>query len=978
MQDGAHHRSHVGPVVLRLVAAQFRSRPGRSLALAVGIVVSSVAFVLLIGSARSGELKVQGSVQSNFRPAYDVLVRPKGSRTQLERSRGLVRDNYLSGIFGGITLRQWRQIERLPGVAVAAPIANIGYTAGKAHVSVPLDRYVTNAAVQMLRLRSTYVTPDGSRYPTATGYVYVTRDGVFNNDKSAIQQGRLGQFEHGHLVRPCAGFTTPAPPPGAGPFASGFKGPFEAQLFPYITCFSTRTGRPEILGGYPKRYVQHVQLTASATFPILLAAIDPVQEAKLVSLDQAVTSGRYLRPNERPSIQTRIDPFFHDKSGNRYVPVLAASRTFVGDEFETQVDRLRVPSGIDVADALSSGSCVIAFQPCPSGSVDLPPLGSRFRTGLEFAQSLKGTPAGRQRVAFQAIYRQFLTGYAATQRNALASTEYWAVSDVRYRRPTTGALIPLKVSNPLSAYGTNFGAVGALPWDNKDVQFRRLSERLGNNGFDQKTDVLNTPFLRVIGRYDPSKLPGFSPLSRVPLETYYPPLLAAADAASEKALKGRRLSPTQNLGDYIQQPPLYLTTISSLPAFLDGRYWQGVPAAQRSAPISAIRVRVDGVSGADSRSVARIDSVALRIHELTGLDVDITAGSSPHSLTVELPAGKFGRPPLTLNEGWSKKGVSLSFLHGIDRKRLALFALIPVLCCLFLGNGVFAAARARRSEIGALLTLGWGRAAIFRLLLGEILFVGLFAGLIGVGAATALNALLQLKASALSTALVLPTALALAALAGLMPALRGSAGSPLDALRPPVVDGKRGGRVNGLLELAFVNLRRMPGRALLGSLGLAVGAAALTFLIAVERAFSGVLAGTVLGDAISVQIRGFDYLAVGLVIGLATLSVADVLYLNLRERQAELVTLRTLGWQQRHLVQVVLAEALTLGLSAAALGSLAGVAIGWLVLAAPFVPVCEGAAAAMVGGVVAAAVASLLPLSQIGRLTPPGVLAAEH
>ena len=85
--------------------------------------------MLLIGSARSGELKVQGSVQSTFRPAYDVLVRPKGAKTPLERSQGLVRDNYLSGIFGGITLQRWHKIEKLRGVSVAAPIANVGYTA---------------------------------------------------------------------------------------------------------------------------------------------------------------------------------------------------------------------------------------------------------------------------------------------------------------------------------------------------------------------------------------------------------------------------------------------------------------------------------------------------------------------------------------------------------------------------------------------------------------------------------------------------------------------------------------------------------------------------------------------------------------------------------------------------------------------------------------------------------------------------------
>jgi len=963
--------------MLGLVIAHIRQRPARAFALAVGVLVSSVAFVLLVGSARSGELKVQGSVQSNFRPAYDVLVRPKGSKTPLERSQGLVRDNYLSGIFGGISLKQWRQIEKLPGVAVAAPIANVGYTAAFVRLSLPLDHYLTKAGVQIFRLRSSFVTSDGSRYPSATSYVYVTRNGVFLNDQAAIAAGRIGELDHGRLVRPCSGFTPP-PPPKNDPGGSGLEGhPFEAELFPYITCFSTRAARPEVLGSVPTRYVDHVQAGLGAAIPIFLSAIDPVEEAKLLRLDHTIVSGRYLKPGERPTTRTYVDPLAHTLQGNRYVPVLAASRSYVGETLETQIDRLKVPVGVDVADALSSGSCLIAFRPCPEENVDRPPPGSSYRDGLGFVRSLGAIPVARKQLPFDSLYRSLLTGSIATQKNALTSVAYWTVSDVRYRRRADGALVPATTANPLSVYGSTFDVTG-WPWDNKDVQFRQLSERQADNFFDNSTHILNAPDMRVVGRFDPTKLPGFSPLSRVPLETYYPPLLTAADRASAQALHGKPLSPTQNLGDFIQQPPLLLTTIASLPAFLKGQYWHGVPATEQRAPISSIRVRVAGVTGADSRSIARIDSVALRIHELTGLDVDITAGSSPHPLTVALPAGKFGRPALLLKEGWSKKGVSLSFLRGVDRKRLALFGLIPLLCCLFLGNGVFAAARARRGEIGALLTLGWGRGAIFRLVLGEILLVGLAAGVVGVGTAAALTALFGLKVSLVAIVSVLPVALALALVAGLLPALRASAGSPLDALRPPVVGGRRGGRVDSLAGMALVNLRRVPGRTALGGLGLAVGACALTVLVAVQQAFNGVLAGTVLGDAISVQIRGFDYLAVGLVIALAALSVADVLYLNLRERQAELVTLLTVGWQQRHLAQVVLAEALTLAVSAAALGALVGVAIGWAALAAPIVPVLEGAVAALAGGITAAAVASLLPLSQIGRLTPPSVLAAEQ
>jgi hypothetical protein len=939
------------------------------------VLVASVAFVLLTGSSRSGELKVKGSVESNFRPAYDVLVRPKDSATPIERAQGLVRDNYLSGIFGGITLKQWHAIEKLRGVSVAAPVANLGYVKAFTNLPVSIDRFVTSAPEQLFRLRVSYVTPDGSRYPASTAYVYLTRTGRFVGAPV-----RSKQLDHGELLDPCGGFTVPASPLGSKPIVSGFKGPFDAELFPYITCISTSTGRPEQLGRFPSPYVAHVGPVISAYFPILLSAIDPVQEAKLVHLDRTVVSGRYLRSREQPQTKSSVGLLTHTRLGNRFVPILAATKTFVGDRLDAQVQRLSVPVGLDAARALSTGSCSVAVYPCPKGEIVQPTPGSAYRDGLGFARTLPATPVGDIQIGFTSIYDTLLAGSAPGFKNSIAAQEYWAVSDVHYRRDADGALVPTAVTNPNSVYFSNYGVNGSgvapLPLDNEDVQFRKLSERVANN--DYVGGILNTPDLRVVGRFDPSKLPGFSPLSKVPLETYDPPVLTAADVTSRSALGGGTLSPTQNLGDYIQQPPLFLTTIASLPTFLNSQYFQGVPAAERRAPISAIRVKVAGVTGANSQSIARIDSVALRIHELTGLQVDITAGSSPHPLRVDLPAGKFGRPKLELLEGWSKKGVSLSFLHGIDRKQLALFALIPLICCLFLGNGTFAAARSRRAEIGTLLTLGWSRGAIFKLLLGEILFVALAAGLVGVGVAAGLTAILGLKAPLLSTVLVLPTALLLALLSALLPTLRASSGRPLDALRPAVATGRRAGRVNRLAGMAFVNLRRVPARALLGALGLAVGACALTVLVAVERAFDGVLAGTVLGDAISVQIQGFDYLAVGLVIGLAGLSIADVLYLNLRERQAELVTLRTLGWQQSHLARVVVVEALLLGLVASGIGAAAGVAIGLAALSAPAIPVVVGAAAALGGGIVAATLASLIPLSQIGRLTPPSVLAAEQ
>ena len=112
----------------RLAWSQLRFRATRSLALLLGMLVAVTAFCVLTATARTSQLRTVGTVSAHFRAAYDILVRPKGARTQLETRTGTVQPNFLSGIYGGISLRQYHDIRQLPGVAVAAPIAMVGYS----------------------------------------------------------------------------------------------------------------------------------------------------------------------------------------------------------------------------------------------------------------------------------------------------------------------------------------------------------------------------------------------------------------------------------------------------------------------------------------------------------------------------------------------------------------------------------------------------------------------------------------------------------------------------------------------------------------------------------------------------------------------------------------------------------------------------------------------------------------------------------
>jgi putative ABC transport system permease protein len=163
-------------VVGRFAWSQVRFRLARTLALVAGMLVAATAFTVLTAASRTAQARTVGTVSSNFAPAYDILVRPKGARTAVESQTGTVAPDFLSGIDGGITMAQWHQIERIPGVDVAAPIAMVGYAQLNASIFVPLPAAaLKGSGRQLYRITTTWVSDNGaSRITQPPSYLYVT------------------------------------------------------------------------------------------------------------------------------------------------------------------------------------------------------------------------------------------------------------------------------------------------------------------------------------------------------------------------------------------------------------------------------------------------------------------------------------------------------------------------------------------------------------------------------------------------------------------------------------------------------------------------------------------------------------------------------------------------------------------------------------------------------------------------------------
>lgn len=177
--------------------------------------------------------------------------------------------------------------------------------------------------------------------------------------------------------------------------------------------------------------------------------------------------------------------------------------------------------------------------------------------------------------------------------------------------------------------------------------------------------------------------------------------------------------------------------------------------------------------------------------------------------------------------------------------------------------------------------------------------------------------------------------------------------------------------------MAVANTLAVPGRAVLGALGLAVGVLALTMLLAITLAFRGAVVGTVLGDAVTVQVRSVDYVSVVVTLTLGIFGLADVLYLNVRDRAAELASLRATGWPESALNRMIALEGVLIGTAGGLIGAGLGLLGAHLFADRAITALLTPAALGVLVGAACAALASVAPVLSLRRLPTARLLAEE-
>jgi putative ABC transport system permease protein len=662
--------------------------------------------------------------------------------------------------------------------------------------------------------------------------------------------------------------------------------------------------------------------TLAFSLPIVVAGVDPDAEAALAGLSACVSSGRYLLESDVPlQVTSTVGP-------QTAIPILVSTTSFIDESVRVTIAR--------------------AVDPAPLLQGTLP-------------QQLRDWENIDQRnVSADELYRRFVGALGTGPFYNVSPL--WSPSEVNYETTATSRLRAVTVTSDLSVFRNPLlpANADATPIEARDIWFRRLTARP-----QVQRQELPNAWLRV-GQYDPGCLPSFDQLAGG----------GGIDAYSLPGVRlpnGELLGPTRAMSGYVNSPPLILTTLEGAKWLSDPRRFSG---ASGDAFISAIRVKVTGADVAGPVAYARLARAAAEIHDLTGLAVDIVVGSSPRPIQVDLPAGTFGRPDLVVSEGWSVKGIAYRFSRALQIQDVALFAVALLGALALVAQTAFVAVRRRRHEFAVLRGLGWQGRHLALLVLLEVIGIGLLSGLVALAIGFPLSLALGGGDSLQLILLVLPLAVLVSLVGGVLPAFAATRTSVAKALftSAPI---KRSRLPRRSWELGVDELvRRRGAEPLIGVTVIALAGTLLGTIVAIEIAFRGQLDVTVLGEYVAARIGPYHLVIALVTLAVGALAAGQIITLGYLERQPELAMLRAVGWRSRDVVAYVIGQALALCLIGGAVAALL-VTILMLVLGANPRDLALGVLAGLSAPLLAVFLAIAATLAHAYRLSPAELLRGE-
>jgi ABC-type lipoprotein release transport system permease subunit len=841
----------------------FRRQPGKSVLAGSGFLLAACALILLSATTQTTVVRANQILSQNWRPSYDLVVLPAQAHIP---SYGVIPNDFLEGYDGGISNEQYQQIKGLPGIAVAAPIAFVGY------VQMPVPRVAF----------STQTLPDGF-------YELDWTLAAFNGQHQIVESRERSFFYH---LSDCD--TDPG------------------QL--NLTVIGEELNKHGILLDCTSSSAPISQFSTVDTGTFLLAAIDPSEEDQLVHLNKSITSGRILtsqddlHPDPNPDIDTISICQLPTSScliPNLDIPVL----------FDTQLPGQIMLNGSFARLATGiSGPQSVVERGGAAYLAHLSPQQTIFQGNVPLVQNDPQRFSAHQLVWDGQSWQPYGSGGDPTTASlkflyAASGLTYQRVSAPAGQSTPAYALVPHGVQGPEAAFRT------LKPLHIAEIN-RPTEPYYGAYAYSLPSAFY---FFDTIGEFSGDTLNAqFSnPLNWLPENTYTAPPTILRYNAQGQPVTPTTLVPTTNHAGFLLQPPLALTTLSA--------------AAQLRGNniISAIRVRVSGVNTANPASWQRVQQAAALIEQRTHLHVLVTLGSSPRPTLVYVPGVKQGEFGATQNiapvgwveEPWIAIGASILYITQVRTTQLLLLGAVLLVCLGYLVVAFSTLMTAQRRDFAILSALGWPPWQPARLLLTQALLLGLGGGILGLGIALFATALLGITPLWSVMIGTVPMMLVLAFLGSLYPLWQLWQIQPAEILRAgSLLTFPRMGQVSlwswvsPLESLALRNLARTRLRSGITIVSLFVSAMLLAIMVNGSLTLSQTLSGTLLGQFVLLRTTAPLIAGGVLAVFFSLLNVADLLLLQVQERQQEIGVLLAVGWRVGMVQRLFLREGITLAL----------------------------------------------------------------
>lgn len=941
----------------------------------LAVVLLAVVAVTASGVQSAATTALQGTLDTNWRGLYDILVTASDQVNELD---GLLPPNSLASNGSPLSPDDVTRIRAVPGIEVAAPIGEVIVPGLKpAAVTITLPKDATDAVSakkrpQAFRVTLTYTTNDGlgERFVASKTHSVVidltprTPDPMPKPTECSMDDMDVDMVKYPHLCGQTSEFV---------PFVS------------YTSGGGTWGGNDDTVDN---NLVFNLGTAPQTSTRITL--VDPVAEQQLLGdagafLDPFIT----MNPGENTS-STEMSAWAANDTSQFGADFLRQQQERVAMMYwgfsPVQIEELKqlyADNGRELAaepPATYVPLLVSKTGPAPlTAQLEVEAFGSTTEDtehgyGYVLPPALTdggaGTVVGTTTTDVTSVLNPFVQGIATapwpgTPEKEIASLLGWNSLQISQQGSVGGTNFVDATSDgehtsvrltsegfkyPIPSFG------GARPTDpfaleNSGTKAGRESVYASATNLVHSSDIarIGVP-VGTFATDDVRELQ--STLGFVPLGAYEQVGSTLVAGSSAAAVEPVAMRPSVTGLGLVSPETVAIASISSAATW------------GQSDPVNAVRVRVAGIDSYTDAAMSKVVEVARALEEL-GFTATIVAGTSPNDVTVTVDNYAFGVPgesdaqvvgPLgDVTQLWSEFGAAARAHEAVSFSNIVILGIALGSTAFLLAAVQFVSVPRRRSKATVLRQMGWTRARILRWMAAEEIPAALVVGLAGLLAVVASG----FGAAATGTALIgfATVAVTSACAVGFGARARGgrTASARTRVPRGGVERHRRRLRLRGRSTWAFgvrqsVVHRLTSSTHILATVIVAISAAMLAIVFFEGRAAAGT---SLIGEFTTAQallpqmVLGLTGIAAGVVLAVIGRRV------DLDRRANQWEAMRAMGWTHRELNVAWKSEAAAVGVPAVALGMLGALGfVSWLEAPQPEMVLAIAAIAAVLSATV--------------------------